>query len=237
MPYCVHCGVKLADAEPRCPLCATPVIDPSAPKDAAAPPPARAYPPRTEGQTLTLSRRSPLAFLSLLLLGAAGICLALDFLAGEGMTWSLYPSGVLVLLWVAFAVPLLLRRHRLYSTLLTTAAALSGYLYMVERLTGGDHWFLPVVFPALVLFVGMVCLCIAMVRRRRAHPLTVAAAACCEAGLLAFVIELLTVRSGFAEKVFWSPYAFLPCLGVAGLLLLIVRDRALYEALQRRFHF
>jgi hypothetical protein len=237
MPYCVHCGVKLADSEPRCPLCATPVIDPSAPKDPASPPPARAYPARTEAQTLTLSRRSPLAFLSLLLLGAAGICLALDFLAGEGMRWSLYPAGVLILLWVAFAVPLLLRRHRLYSTLLTTAAALAGYLYMVERLTDGAHWFLPVVFPALLLFVGMVCLCIAMARRFRAGGLAVSAAAFCQAGLLAFAIELLIVRAGFAEKILWSPFVFLPCLGVAALLLLIARDRPLYEALQRRLHF
>ncbi|MDR0898074.1 MAG: DUF6320 domain-containing protein [Oscillospiraceae bacterium] len=237
MSYCVHCGVKLGEAEARCPLCATPVIDPSAPKDPAAPPPTRAYPARTEGQTLTLSRRSPLAFLSLLLLGAAGICLALDFLAGEGMTWSLYPAGVLVLLWVAFAVPLLLRRHRLYSTLLTTATALAGYLYMVERLTGDLRWFFPVVFPSLALFVGMVCLCIALARRWHARALMVSAAAFCQGGLLTLAIELLIVRADFAEKVYWSPYVFLPCLCVAGLLLLIARDRPLYEALQRRLHF
>ena len=31
MSYCVHCGVELADCEPKCPLCGTEVLDPKAP--------------------------------------------------------------------------------------------------------------------------------------------------------------------------------------------------------------
>ena len=30
MSYCVHCGVELDEQAKRCPLCGTPVVDPSA---------------------------------------------------------------------------------------------------------------------------------------------------------------------------------------------------------------
>ncbi len=47
MSYCVHCGVKLAPSEARCPLCQTPVVDPVTPYDPSVP---KEFPTRVREQ-------------------------------------------------------------------------------------------------------------------------------------------------------------------------------------------
>ena len=52
MSYCVHCGVKLAPSEARCPLCKTPVVDPVTPYDPSVP---KEFPTRVLEQHLEIN--------------------------------------------------------------------------------------------------------------------------------------------------------------------------------------
>ena len=231
MAYCVHCGVKLHDAQPKCPLCDTEAVDPQKPYDASIPKP---FPVRTPEQALRISRTYAMTLLSILLLLPAAGCLLLDILAG-GISWSIYPAGVLALSWIIVTVPLLLPRYRVYSTILITGGALAGYLLMIQRLSGASDWFVPIVFPALALFIVMICVCVAMIRKYHARRLLVLAAALVQAGVLCLSVELLCV--GLGAALLWSQFVMAPCFFMALLLFVISRNRALSEELKRRLHF
>lgn len=233
MAYCVHCGVKLGEAEKSCPLCGTEAIDPSAPFDPQAPKP---FPVRTPEQTLQVSKRYAVTLLSLLLLIPAAACVVIDLIGG-GISWSIYPSGVLVLLWIALAVPLLFRKHRLYSTVLVTAATTCGYLYMVERLSGGGGWFLPIVLPALALSTAMICFTIWLIRSKRLRILRLGSVFFIEVGLLCFVIEMLCYYSDVTHRISWSPFVVVPCLFIALVLYVLSTNGPISTELKRRFHF
>lgn len=234
MAYCVHCGVKLGEAESKCPLCQTEVFDPAEPFDDDTP---KAYPVRNLDQTLLASRRYAITLLSVLLLIPAGLCLVIDLISG-GITWSVYPAGVLVLTWMAVVVPLLMKRHRLYTTLLITGAALAGYLYMIEQLSNTEGWFLPIVFPAMALFMAMICFTVWLIRSKRLRILRLVGVILMMAGTLCLFIEWLCVRAaGLGQSLSWSPFVVIPCFFVALLLYVISRNGPLSTELKRRFHF
>ena len=133
MAYCVHCGVRLEEGARRCPLCQTPVHDPSAgPQEKPA---ERAYPVHTPEQALKKNKLYLLNWAVLLLLLPALLCLVLDFLTGEGISWSIYAAGALILLFISAAVPLLVSRHRVYWSLLASFRSLNGYLFLAERVS------------------------------------------------------------------------------------------------------
>lgn len=235
MAYCVHCGVKLGEAEKKCPLCGTEVMDPAA--KAPESEPEKPYPVRGKEQTLTMSRKYAVSLLSLLLLAPAAICLLVDLLGGM-ISWSIYPVGVLALIWIVFTVPLLRRKHRLYSTVLITGAAFAGYLWLVEQVSNTPGWFFPIVLPALALFVAMVCFAIALVRKWKWKALPVTAAVLVEIGIVCLAVEMLCISYGIGgETPTWSPYVIVPCFFIALLLYVILKNRPLYEELKRRLHF
>lgn len=233
MAYCVHCGVKLGEAEPKCPLCGTEVHDPAQPFNENAP---KAFPARTPEQRLRINRRYAVSLLSLLLLVPAGICLLIDIIS-DGISWSIYPAGVLVLIWIAVVIPLFIPRHRLYSSILINGATLALYLYMVELLSTHQGWFLPIVLPSLALAVAMTCLTVWLIRSKHMRILRFAAVICVEIGVLCLAIELLCVRSVAGLTVSWSPFVIMPCLFIALLLYVISRNGPISSELKRRFHF
>lgn len=234
MAYCVHCGVKLGEAESRCPLCQTPAHDPMEVKKDI---PEKPFPVRTPDQTLALNRKYALGFLSVLLLVPAAVCLLLDILSG-GLSWSIYPAGVLLLIWIAVAVPLLFRKHRLYSTIVITGISLAGYLRLVELFSNTEGWFTPIVLPALAVFVTILCLIIHLIRRRGLRGLNAISLSLFLLGMLTLVIELLCLQAGVGgQKLRWSVYTMAPCFFISLLFVFIVRNKPIHEELRRRFHF
>lgn len=235
MAYCVHCGVKLGDSEQRCPLCNTVVLDPSQPRDPNAP---RAYPTRTPEQELKRSKRFLMLLCGLLLLLPALLCLVLDLLAGTGLSWSIYPSGALALLFVAAAVPILLPRHRVYTSLGVDFIALSGYLWMVEQVSQSGNWFFPIVFPSLALATLLLAHLIIAYRHKKLNKLTVPAAGIAATGLECIAVELLCcLAANLPFSLQWSAYVAAPCIFLCLALFFINGNRALREELRRRVHY
>ncbi len=236
MAYCVHCGVKLADSEKRCPLCQTPVYDPAQPDRRAAPKP---YPVRMPEQELTRSKRFLLTLASLMLLAPAGLCLIIDLLITGSVTWSGYASGALVMLFLpAAAAVLAVARYQTYCAIGTAFLSLNVYLFLVERLSGSGSWFFPIVLPALALGTGIITLIVVLHRRGLLNKLTLIAAAFAGCALECLAIEWLHAAAvqktgGFV----WSPFVLSPCLFISLSLLFINGNRSVREEIRRRVHF
>ena len=235
MAYCVHCGVRLGESERKCPLCGTPALDPNEPAPADTP---RAYPVRTPEQELKRSKRFILLLLALVLLLPAALCLVIDFLLGDGLSWSLYASGAMILLFITAAVPLALPKYRAYAFVTTAFISLNLYLWMVERVSGSVGWFLPIAFPALALAAVLLTGMILLFRRGILNRLTLAASA-----LLAVAVECLAIEAfcilarGDEMKFVWSPFVLAPCVLVAMALFFINGNSRVREEVRRRAHF
>ena len=235
MSYCVHCGVKLGESELRCPLCGTVVLDPAEPEK---PPVPRAYPVRTPEQELKKSKRFLLLLSALMLLLPAALCLVIDLLLTGAFTWSLYAAGALILLFITVAVPLLVRRSRAYFSVGTAFVCLNLYLFLVERQSGTQGWFLPIALPALTLAAVMITGVILLYRRGTLNKLTLPAAGLIAAALECLAIEWLCVLARGGEIRFvWSPFVQAPCVFIALALVFVNGNGTVREEIQRRAHF
>ncbi len=234
MSYCVECGVKLGGGEEKCPLCGTAVQNPIHPYNPRAPKP---YPARTAEQNLQIDRRYLLGLVSSAMLLPAAILVVLDLFFSGGLSWSLYPLGALVLLFVALAVPILVKKHRIYITMAIDAAVLLGYLKMVESVSGARGWFDPVVFPLIILAALMVLGVTASIRQRLLKNLAIPAVILTLVALLSLAVELL-VSSQMLNRlqVSWSPFVMLPCGFIALMLFLIHSHKPLQAELKKRLH-
>ena len=235
MAYCVHCGVKLHDAEKKCPLCGTVIVDPQQPDRAAEKP----YPTHTPEQVLKRNRRYLLSLAALLTLLPAAVCALTDLIASPGtLTWSVYPAAALVLLFVAFAVPVLSRKYRTYKSLLVDFLTISAYLFMVERLSGSGDWFFPVALPCFALFVALTAILLILYRADKLNKLTFVAAALIAVAVQCGLTEwIICLSEGVAMRFAWSPYIVAPCLFLGFVFFLINGNRLIREEFRRRVHF
>ena len=235
MAYCVHCGVKLGESEKRCPLCNTVVIDPAQPHDPALP---RAYPVRTPEQEIKRNKHFLLRLAALLLLLPAFLCLFIDLLLGPGVTWSIYPSGALTLLFIATAVPILSPKFWDITSLAADFLALSGYLFLVEKTSESGRWFFPIVLPALGLAVLLLLLMAFIYHRKWLNKITFLAAIFLFIALECLGIEMILSNYGLGHiAFFWSPYVAAPCIFISLVFFFINGNRAVREEFRRRVHF
>ena len=235
MAYCVHCGVKLGDGEKKCPLCNTQVFDPSAPAPSSS---ARLYPVRTPDQELKRSKHFFLALMAVMLLCPAALCLVLDLLLGNGLTWSKYAASALILLFVSCSVTLLVPRYRIYCSIGTVFICLSGYLWIVQALSKSDAWFFPIVLPSLALAALLTAAMAALYRGQKLNKLTLLAASLAAAAAECVFVELLcSLYYGYSPLFSWSPFVLAPCLFISFAFFFINGNRAIREEVRRRVHF
>ena len=235
MAYCVHCGVKLGAGEKRCPLCMTPVYDPSAPQEPEAP---RAYPVRTPEQELKRNKRFLLTLFFVMLAVPGVLCLVLDIMLGGGITWSGYASSALILTFISVAVPLLVSDHHAYYAVGTSFLCLNAYLFLVERMSGSEGWFFPIALPSIALAALLLTTVILLYRKGRLNKLTLLASLVAAVALECVAVEWLIrmamgIKGGFA----WSPFVLAPCLFLSLSMFFINGNRSVREEVRRRVHF
>lgn len=235
MAYCVHCGVKIHDAEKTCPLCGTAVLDPAEPNRAADKP----YPAHTEEQILKRSVKYLLSLASLFTLLPAALCALIDLVVTPGgLSWSVYPSAALALLFIACAVPMLAKKYRTYKSLLVDFLTISAYLFMVERLSGSGDWFFPIALPCFALSLLLTAALLMLYRAGKLNKLTLTASSFLAVGALCLFIEtVVCLAQRVAVHFVWSPYAAAPCLFLGGAFFLLNGNRAAREEFRRRVHF
>ena len=233
--YCVHCGVRLEEGKRKCPLCGTMNTDPNENKnDAGA---KQTYPVYSSEQRLEKNKKHILTGLAFLMGGTAILCLALDLIIRGALTWSIFPVVALLMCYFAIALPLLLKRHRVYLSLMMDTAFVLIYLLMVDMLTGDHGWFVPIAMPVVLLVAALFFVTVYM-RRNRVGRVSTIGIWLVFAGVLCMVTEtLLSLHFDHMLKYTWSPFALIPCLFIGGLIIYISRDKALMEELRKRLFF
>ena len=93
MSYCVNCGVELEASLKECPLCHTPVINPS---DLGKEPTASPY-PTDKGQVEVVKRKDLGILISVVLSATSVTCLLLNLLVFDATLWSLLVTALVVL--------------------------------------------------------------------------------------------------------------------------------------------
>ena len=121
MSYCVKCGVELDEGAERCPLCGTPAWKP----DETAP----RYFPTKPAEVPRASRRAAAALLTAMLASVSLCCGLLNLILPTEHPWALYVAGAAVMLWIWFALPMLMRGIPIFFRLTADVAAVGVYVF------------------------------------------------------------------------------------------------------------
>lgn len=234
MSYCVNCGVELDVSLEACPLCNTPVLNPneipySKPKTPF---------PVEKGQVEEVKRKDLGILFTILLVTIAVTCGLLNFLVFDASRWSLLVIGVCMILWV-FMVPLVIyRKLNVHAALLFDGLAVILYLYMITFVTPSENWYWGLALPITVLVIivfEVLALCVRKIPRSFLTNLlfffiTVA--------VLCVGIELLIDRYlGQRLWLTWAAVVLTVCVIISILLITMLSQKRLRNAVRRRLHF
>ena len=232
MSYCVNCGVELVPSEKTCPLCSTPVINPSATQPEAFSMP---YPKRVERIIGRIDRRYGAALGSLVLLIPALITMISDLMINREFTWSPYVMGGLIVSFVFILVPWFILKPRLYLFVFFDVISVLFYLAYISGVTSDFAWFLPLALPltltcgafsAGVIFAGTT---------KRLRGLYRPALMLFMLGAASIAMELFIELYAFGAFVLsWSLIVLAPTVVIAFMLILIERRQNLKDRIRRR---
>ncbi len=216
-----------------CPLCHTPVANPSQPVREDLPTP---FP--TERQEVPpLSPRESILLCSSVL-GIVSVCCGLlNLLFLRNALWSPYVIGACAMLWIWIVLPQVAFGLPVWGAILADAGAVAAYLAVIAALNSGWDWYVALALPIMAILGVLACLYWLAVRHGRSI-LSRVNLALGEVGAFVLLLEWLLDRylTGTYQPG-WSGVTA-TILAVLILLLLIVRyDPELRERVRRRFHF
>ena len=228
--YCVRCGVKLADTEKICPLCATVVYHPDV-KQGEAP---LLYPQGKEQPMPSRSLRLPGLMTVIFVL--AGIIAALCNQQTSGaLTWSGYVLTSLLAVYVWVVLPLWFRKPNPVIFVPCSFAAALGLMLYVCLATGGK-WFVSFAFPVtggVALIVTAMVTLLRYVPRGRLYIWGGGAAAL---GCFAVLTEfLLNITFAIPRVTYWSLYPLVILVLLGYYLIFLGICRPAREWMARKF--
>ena len=233
MSYCVNCGVELDATAAFCPLCHTPVVNPSQPVDTESPKPF----PTHRVEVPEVSKWEVALLLTAMFLSVAVCCGILNLFLRPELPWSLYVIGAAVILWLWLVPPLLMRGLHLGVRLVLDVLAVALYLFLISLGLGGGDWYWPLGLPivlwggACVLFLGLV------LRKGRRSILTSVTLVIGTVGVFLFGLELLIDQFVLGRwEPGWSLVVLAVCVALVIPLVVVRRVPALREEVRRRFH-
>ena len=147
MSYCVHCGVKLASYEKKCPLCGTPVIDPNKNKTEDLP----RYVDKIEMNDKNLNRHFVTVLLTTVLAIPALVVILIDLAINHGLSWSLLVCGGEICLWFVFVYPFRYYQKHRFMYAIIDAVAFIAYVFLIALMTNGINWYLQIALPIMIL--------------------------------------------------------------------------------------
>mgnify|MGYP001518541328 CR=1 FL=1 len=212
MSYCVKCGVELDEGAERCPLCGTPAWKP----DETEP----RYFPTKPAEVPRASRRAAAALLTAMLASVSLCCGLLNLILPTEHPWALYVAGAAVMLWIWFALPMLVRGIPIFFRLTADVAAIGIYVWIIS-----------------VALHGVVFLLSFLLRDGRRSRLSSIAMCIGAVGLMAMGVEYCLDRY-FLEvwQPSWSLVVLVICIGLIIPLRIVRRVPSLREEARRRFN-
>ena len=228
--YCANCGVKLADSENQCPLCATPAFHPNIQRQ----PGQRLY-PQGELKTQKVSPWITMIIATTIYLLPMLTVLIADWQLNHKITWSGYVVGALGVLYILAVLPNWFSRPNPVIFVPVDFAAIGLYLLYINLATGGS-WFLSFAFPVTGA-LGLIVTAVVTLNRYlpRAGLYIYGGASIALGGFTLLLEYLLHITFGLPGIGTWSPYPLIvfSLLGLS--LLLIAICPPLRESLERKF--
>lgn len=233
MSYCVRCGVELEAGTPACPLCKTPVIDPTAPPAEPARP---LYPKIAPEGIPKPSRRVVFILLCIFLAIPAFVTLTCDLSLSGMITWSGFVLAAVAIVLASTALGMFARSMPAYGKWLIVGALWSGYTFFVEYRLHGT-WKIPFAFPLVIyatLMIAALCL-YGRLTRRRPRPLMLVAHFLLFAGGFCVLIEVwVNLYFSITPRAMWSIYPAGTALLLAAFFTVLHRSSTLKAALRQK---
>ena len=229
MSYCVNCGVELDPSAKTCPLCGTPAWHP----ELDAPP----YFPANSAAVQPASRREAAILLTAMLVSVSLCCGLLNLFLPTDRPWSLYVIGAAVMLWVWFALPMVLRRLPVFFPAHRRRGGHRHLRLAHFHRPGGSRWFRGLALPMIGWAGLLVFLLSFLLRGGRRSTLSAIALVIGAGGLLAIGIEFCIDR--YFRGVWqpgWSLIVLAVCVGLIIPLRIVRRVPSLREEARRRFN-
>ena len=230
MSYCVHCGVKLASYETVCPLCGTPVNDPSGNPDTDQ--------PRFEDYIETTDRKVNRHFLftliSLLALVPFIITAIVDYCINRSFGWSLLVLGGEVVLWALIMIPYRFSFSFPSTYIIFDTLAIVLYILLINIIFK-TKWFLPIGLP-LTVASGLLVFFIVKILFEGDHRKLMTF------GSLSFALSIYlcvidVIITSFSTGVFrlsWAYWPFVPLFTFGTAAMLFSRSQRISSWLKRR---
>ncbi len=150
MSYCVHCGVKLADYEKRCPLCETEVIDPNRTKVSTE----VNFQDRMDINGKKINKKFLVLLISLALLIPFAVVAIIDLVASQGLTWAFYVFGAGLIIWTFIVLPIYFEGKSSYFYLTADLIVSSVYILILSLLNTSEKWLMAIALP-IILSAGL----------------------------------------------------------------------------------
>ncbi|MBR6916936.1 MAG: hypothetical protein IKN38_02010 [Clostridia bacterium] len=207
MSYCVHCGVELADYETKCPLCETPVVDPSRPISEGEP----MFPDRLEVKERKFNKRFIVTLVSFVMLIPFVVTSIIDIYFSLGMTWSAYVLRAEALVWVVALLPFQNKSATPYVFCLADFAGCALYLLLIALLENGMRWYLPVALPICAASWTVIMIVVSIHRRAKTGKITKAGVVLMTLSFLPLTVDIAVSRYLYGSLLpRWAWYASVP---------------------------
>ena len=230
MPYCVRCGVELADGTESCPLCGVEVVLPRTLRRAAGSSP---RPQLRDVVATEFDRKLWIQVVSALMAIPALGCVVVNAVFGDGLDWSLYVVTSLAAVWIWSVSPFLYRRNVVPLWITIDAVALLGLLHTIDALPPDSDWFQPLALPIVLTLFLLVLLIIGFSRRgilRELHKVT--------AALVALAVFCIAIESAVdlyltdAVNLDWSLIVVVLCVPLAIIAEILQRRHGIVEGMK-----
>ena len=228
--YCANCGVKLADSENQCPLCATPAFHPNIQRQ----PGQRLY-PQGELKTQKVSPWITLIIATTIYLLPMLTVLIADWQLNHKITWSGYVVGAMLACYVCLVLPFWFPRPNPVIFVPCGFGAVALFLMYVDWSCRGG-WFYSFALPVVAAIGGIVTAVTVLMRHFPGSRLYIFGGAALGLGLFMPVMECLLVLT-FQSIAFvgWSFYPLLSLGLLGGLLIFLAICRPARETMERKF--
>ncbi|MCR5088050.1 MAG: zinc ribbon domain-containing protein [Oscillospiraceae bacterium] len=226
--YCVKCGVRLQDGVKSCPLCGTPVWDPS--PDGREPHYPSDYYPKHYSESLLPLAVILTAFTFVLIAATLIVCFNLY----HSLSWGGYVVFGALLVYIVFVLPLWFRCANPLVFIPVCHAAAAGYVLYICLKTGG-HWFLSFAMPMVLLSLFLTMALYCLLRYVKHGRYFIIGGFVIVLGGVTLLIEFFE-HIAFGLAMFrWSPFSAGCCVLIGILILLVGTIRPLREEFDKRF--
>lgn len=233
MSYCVNCGVELERALKKCPLCGVKVINPREKGTAEDTDPL----PSNRDELKKVDRVFWISFISILSAVPIAICVLCDLLYSKSLTWSLFVISGVFILWTISVSSFLFKTFNFFKIVTIDIAGILIGLVMLDQLSPGKEWLLHIALP-IVLYCYLAGLFTAWLTNKKIIKGLGISAACVMAiaALMILIESLIDLSAAGRVDLIWSWFILAPCVSVAGLLVLLDKNKRFKQELAKRLH-